>query len=184
MAFFGLTALGSQSPFTTAILDALDITIFSDEELRASFDKLDKDGSSNITIDELGPLLEDVYHGPAPKGEVERLMAIFDTNADGKISWDEFRITVKKMRNDKKRAEEDGKTTAAQEFKSSEAFRESMRRHKRPEKDPHDRFSTPLTTAQMVGWGGETGVTEVRYPKSSCEETKYAAAMSQSGVFY
>ena len=41
-----------------------------------------------------------------------------------------------------------------------------------------------VTTAQAIGWGRETGVTEVRYPKVSCYETKYAAAMAQSGVFY
>lgn len=31
---------------------------------------------------------------PPPKGEVERVMAMFDANEDGRVTWDEFRAEL------------------------------------------------------------------------------------------
>lgn len=100
MAFFGLTTLGTQSPFQAALIENLGLQLFSEEELRESFDKFDKDGSHNLDITEMEAFLTDVYHGPPPAAEVKRVMGIFDSNKDGKVSWDEFRITVKRMKSE------------------------------------------------------------------------------------
>lgn len=100
MAFFGLTQLGTQSPFAGTILENLGITVFSDEELRAAFDKLDKDGSHTIEGKEFDNFLREVYRGPPPPGAKEKLMAEFDVDSDGKVTWDEFRITVARLRSE------------------------------------------------------------------------------------
>mmetsp|Transcript_20461 Transcript_20461/g.72356 ORF Transcript_20461/g.72356 Transcript_20461/m.72356 type:complete len:186 (-) Transcript_20461:195-752(-) len=185
MAFFGLTQLGTQSAFAATIVENLGITVFSDEELRKAFDKLDKDGSATIEGAEFDNFLREVYRGPPPEGARAKLMAEFDVDRDGKVTWDEFRITVQRLRNKEERErKEEEKTTESHEFRTASEMRESMRRHKRVPREPNQKFVVPVTTSQAVGWGGETGVTEVRYPKVSCEETKYAASMAQSGVFY
>lgn len=52
MAFFGLTQVGPQNQFQSALLDAMDITLFSDDEFIAAFRKLDKDRSGFIELGE------------------------------------------------------------------------------------------------------------------------------------
>lgn len=68
----------------------LDIKSRSEQEYRAAFDQLDSDGSGFIEYDEVQTLLEDVYDGDPPPYEVSTFMQFFDTNNDGKISWEEF----------------------------------------------------------------------------------------------
>jgi hypothetical protein len=43
-------------------------------------------------------LLEVVYHGPAPASQVSALMAEFDSNKDGRVSWEEFREGLKALK--------------------------------------------------------------------------------------
>jgi Ca2+-binding EF-hand superfamily protein len=57
MAFFGLTQVGPQNQFQAAVLDAMDITLFSEEEFRAAFTKLDRDRSGFIETGEVRPPL-------------------------------------------------------------------------------------------------------------------------------
>ncbi len=62
-------------------------------DYKNAFDKLDKDGSGYIETDEIVALLMDVYgesEGDIPKYEVDAFLEFFDSNKDGKISWDEF----------------------------------------------------------------------------------------------
>jgi len=184
MAFFGLTQLGPQDPFAAANPDALDIGIFSEEEFRRAFNKLDKDGSHTITIDELAPLLEIVYHGPAPEAELKKLMARFDTNADGRITWAEFRRTLADAKAAAAATKDEYADKAGTEFKSSSELRETMRRHKRVEREPQAKSRVPLTAGQEYGWDKEVVVKTVRFPKKSCAETAYIDAMVKSGVYY
>ncbi len=53
MAFFGLTQLGPQSQFHAVLMDAMDITLFTEEEFRRAFARLDKDRSGFIEIGEV-----------------------------------------------------------------------------------------------------------------------------------
>jgi hypothetical protein len=46
----------------------------------------------------LVPLLESVYRGPPPASQVDALMAEFDSNKDGRISWEEFKAGVKRIK--------------------------------------------------------------------------------------
>jgi len=60
------------------------------EEYREAFNRLDTDGSGYIETDEISDLLKDVYDDEAPSFEVQTFLKFFDSNDDGRISWDEF----------------------------------------------------------------------------------------------
>ena len=90
MAFFGITALGPPNQFQSALVNALGINIFSEEEFQRSFNKVDKDHSGFITSDEVENLLFETYGFPPLEEEVKLFMDEFDTNNDGKVSWEEF----------------------------------------------------------------------------------------------
>ncbi len=47
---------------------------------------------------QLVPLLESVYRGPAPPSQVDALMAEFDSNKDGRISWEEFKSGLRRIK--------------------------------------------------------------------------------------
>ena len=61
------------------------------EEYKAAFDKLDSDGSGYIEVHEIRQLLADVYHPEEiPAVEITSFLEFFDSNHDGRISWQEF----------------------------------------------------------------------------------------------
>ena len=57
-----------------------------------------------------------MYHGEAPKCEVDRIMAATDTDGDHKISFDEFmalmKVEMKPKRRERKRQEREAKAKA------------------------------------------------------------------------
>lgn len=60
------------------------------EDYKEAFDEIDSDGSGFIDADEIRHLLDRVYKGKVPKFEVQAFLKFFDSNKDGRISWDEF----------------------------------------------------------------------------------------------
>jgi Ca2+-binding EF-hand superfamily protein len=98
MAFFGITALGPPNQFKSALINALGLNIFSDEEFKATFQRIDRDGSGFITADEVETLLFETYGFPPLEDEVGMFMEEFDTNKDGKISWEEFQAALGRLR--------------------------------------------------------------------------------------
>ena len=61
------------------------------EDYKEAFDDLDADGSGYIEADEVTDLLNTVYQGKVIPGfEVDTFLKFFDSNKDGKISWEEF----------------------------------------------------------------------------------------------
>jgi len=60
------------------------------ENYREAFDRLDKDKSGYIDTNEIEALLTDVYDGAVPGFEIDAFMKFFDSNHDGRISWEEF----------------------------------------------------------------------------------------------
>lgn len=67
------------------------------------------------------------------------------------------------------------------EFASIEAYQASLLKQQRMQKGPTEKYDTPLTTSQQLGWEKPTEITK-RLPKKSCEETKYASAILQAGM--
>lgn len=60
------------------------------EDYEEAFKRLDIDNSGYIDTDEIEALLTDVYDGAVPSFEIAAFMKFFDSNRDGKISWQEF----------------------------------------------------------------------------------------------
>ena len=61
------------------------------EDYKRAFDKIDEDGSGYIESKEIEALLLDVYgEDELPAFETETFLQFFDSNNDGRISWDEF----------------------------------------------------------------------------------------------
>lgn len=60
------------------------------EEYRAAFEKLDTDNSGYLERDEIEALLANIYEGDPPAFEVNTFVQFFDSNNDGRVSWEEF----------------------------------------------------------------------------------------------
>ena len=60
------------------------------EEYRVAFQRLDTDGSGYLEREEIEALLSDVYEGKPPAFEINTFIQFFDSNNDGRISWEEF----------------------------------------------------------------------------------------------
>lgn len=60
------------------------------DDYKRAFDKIDEDGSGFIESAEIEALLSDVYEDETPAFEVETFLQFFDSNNDGRISWEEF----------------------------------------------------------------------------------------------
>lgn len=61
------------------------------EDYEEAFNRLDKDKSGFIDTYEIEALLADVYDGAVPNFEIDTFLKFFDSNRDGKISWEEFK---------------------------------------------------------------------------------------------
>ena len=147
MAFFGITALGSPNTFQSNLTSALGITVFSDEEFEAAFIKMDRDGSGTITPDEVEDLLHATYGFPPLENEVEMFMEKFDLNQDGKVTLEEFKSALTKMR-----AECEAKGKVAVQFTSHTKMKEERFKHKRMTNDVTDKYKLPMTSAQTNGF--------------------------------
>lgn len=79
--------------YVVALRQLLDIHSRDVSDYRAAFERLDLDGSGYIEKAEVKALLSEVYAKAGvevPPYEVSSFMRLFDVNADGKISWEEF----------------------------------------------------------------------------------------------
>ena len=70
MSFFGITALGPPNIFKSSLVNALGLTVYSDEEFEAAFHRVDKDQSGFITPTEVEELLYETYGYPAHEEEI------------------------------------------------------------------------------------------------------------------
>ena len=98
MTFFGITALGPPNNFQANLVNALGINVFSDEEFEATFHRVDRDGSGSITPDEVEVLLTETYGFPPLEDEVKMFMEEFDLNQDGRVTLEEFKSALIRMR--------------------------------------------------------------------------------------
>ena len=130
MSFFGITALGPPNSFQSGLVSALGINVFSVEEFEATFKRMDKDGSGAITADEVEDLLHDTYGFPPLEEEVAMFMENFDLNKDGKVTWEEFKSTLERIKEQTNK-----KSAHAKEYTSYEKMKADRYKHIRMTKD-------------------------------------------------
>ena len=147
MTFFGITALGPPNPLQAGLTSALGLTVFSDEEFEAAFHKMDKDGSGTITPDEVEDLLYETYGFPPLEEEVAMFMNDFDLNKDGKVTLEEFKLCLTRMRE-----KMNEKSKQAKEYTSFNQLKADRFKHRRVNNEVQDKFKVPVTFNQSLGF--------------------------------
>ena len=92
-------------------------------EVNALFDKMDVDGDGSIDSDELKDGLLKLNLADLPPSQIDRLVAEFDSDNDGKISLQEliFTITGKEMESDDDSSDADAEDTVSVQKEFSES---------------------------------------------------------------
>lgn len=157
------------------------LTVYTDEEFEVAFVKVDKDGSGFITPNEVEELLYETYGYPALEEEIKMFMEDFDSNHDGKVSKDEFKAALGRMRD--LLSQKDG---AAKEYTSFNQMNGHRFKHVRMDKGLEDKYKVPLTFNQSIGFKlddprNKDLIKMERHPIILCDETKYADEMIKTG---
>lgn len=142
MTYFGITALGPPNNFQSGLVSALGVNVFSVEEFETAFKRIDKNKSGFIDASEIEDLLHDTYGFPPLEEEVTLFMTKFDLNKDGKVSLDEFKFVLAKMKE-----ELNIKAGNAKEYQSWEQMRSDRFKHTRMSKDLQDKYKLPMTSS-------------------------------------
>ena len=184
MSFFGITALGPPNTFQANLVNALGINVFSDEEFTATFHRVDRDGSGTITPDEVEDLLTETYGFPPLEEEVAMFMEEFDLNQDGRVTMEEFKCALTRMRE-----KMNNKAKKGQEYTSNQQMREDRFKHKRMDGDVTGKYKLPMTSAQRNGFYNNDQQQKdiakmTTYPVRKCQETKYADEMVRTGFLF
>ena len=184
MAFFGITALGPPNQFKTALTNALGLNIFSDEEFKATFKRVDRDGSGFISSEEVEILLFETYGFPPLEEEVTLFMQEFDTNQDGKVTWEEFQAALNRLRETVNK-----KAGTAKEYTSFNKMRDDRYKHKRMDFEIQEKYKQPVTFNQSVGFHHKDPqqqeiTKQERMPIRKCPETLYAEEMIKTGIHF
>ena len=184
MSFFGITALGPPNTFQANLVNALGINVFSDAEFEATFRRVDKDRSGSITPDEVEQLLAETYGFPPLEEEVKMFMEEFDLNNDGRVTLNEFKAALTRMR-----TKMNEKASQAREYSSANAMRADRVKHKRMGVNVTDKYKLPMTAAQRTGfYVNDQQQKEIAkmttYPVRKCPETKYADEMVRTGFLF
>ncbi|KAF1336114.1 hypothetical protein FI667_g752, partial [Globisporangium splendens] len=211
MAFFGLTGLGSQSPFDVAKetplheFDAVDFqnafmqtyqpgfTLHSESEEEAENAQRTLQ-SATLSCDQLPAMLQYLYQCLKRVNNVP--LSTQTLVRDGFAEFQDQRIALpaflKQMEMLKTRAQEleqrKNQVTylkdglQSREFISNNELRAHLVKYTRMARDPKDKALVAMTDAHTLGWSPPT-IVAVREPTKSCEETKYASAMVKAGVY-
>ena len=108
----------------------------------------------------------------------------FDTNRDGRVSWDEFRGAMGRL---KEKINE--KAKRAKEYTSFAKMKEDRFKHRRVENELQDKYKLPMTFNQSVGFYTKDEISkdiakQPKYPNKKCSETKYAEEMIKTGIHF
>ena len=105
----------------------------------------------------------------------------FDANRDGKVSQDEFKAALTRMREGLST-----KNNVGCEYTSYNKMFSDRFKHSRMAKSTEDKYKVPLTFNQSIGFKVEDArnkalVKMERFPIVLCDETKYADEMIKTG---
>lgn len=213
MAFFGLTGLGSQSPFELA--KETPLYVFERTDLQHAFMQAFKPGftlyseceqevdeakralhTATLSYDQLPTMLQYLYKCPkgvdnVPESARALVSEGFQSFQNNRIALEDFLSHMEVL---KARAQANEKEMLNQyaylkdglrsrEFVSNNDFRAKLVKHTRMQRDPKEKHLMAMTDTQTLGWSPPT-IVAVRKPTKSCEETKYASAMVKAGVYY
>ena len=155
--------------------------MYSDEEFVSAFHKVDRDNSGFITPNEVEEMLFETYGYPALEEEIKMFMDDFDTNHDGKVSLEEFKTALTRMRAGLKNQDK-----VACEYESYNKYTADRFKHTRMERKPEEKFKVPVTFNMSIGFKVEDErskdlIKMERHPIVLCDETKYADTMIKTG---
>lgn len=193
MAFFGATKLGPQNPFTAIHVEALDVSLFVDDDFGEAFDKVAKDGF--LDAEDTLAFMTELFHGPPPGPELarirERLAAFVGSCGErGRADRDETIQLMATMRDEADalaRSVGDPHSDMKRDPKeySYDAICERRRRGQNPFAGPKDELMAPMTMNQEVGWtlqdGDEKDVLAELKPKTKSDATKFAEHLLKTG---
>jgi len=145
--------------------------------------RVDKDGSGAITPNEVEDLLTETYGFPPLEEEVKMFMEEFDLNDDGKVTLDEFKCALTRMREKINQKAQQGR-----EYTSNLQMRQDRFKHRRIQGEVTEKFKLPMTSNQRNGfYVNDQQQQEIakgaRFPVRKCPETKYADEMVRTGFF-
>ena len=111
-------------------------------------------------------------------------MEEFDTNRDGRVTWDEFAAAMERLKE-----KVNNKAAGAKEYQSFTKMKEDRFKHKRMGNELQDKYKIPMTYNQSVGFrhNDEVSMDITKQPKKpirKCPETKYAEAMIKTGIHF
>ncbi|RLN44756.1 hypothetical protein BBJ29_008329 [Phytophthora kernoviae] len=185
-SFFGLTLLGSQSPFDN--VKATPIHAFQSRDFQDAFMQTYQPGFSLYSENEEEVKVANAALDTATITVQSLVEQAFDTSQP--IGLSTFLAQMDDVCRHSQALEsavahkaylKDG--LPSREFISNNDFRGKLVKHQRMEKDPREKALAPMTDSLTVGWNSPTMETRRKLNKS-CEETRFASAMVKAGVYY
>ena len=114
--------------------------MYTDQEFEEAFKRVDRDNSGFITSNEVEELLYETYGYPALEDEIKMFMDEFDANQDGKVSLEEFKAALGRMR-----AQLDTKKDVGKEYTSFNKMTADRYKHSRMGNELEHKYKVPLT---------------------------------------
>lgn len=180
MNFFGLTSLGPQNSIKSNLLRALNISNFTDEEFAAAFDEVDTQRVGWLESHQVAFVFTRVYGTEPPEVEIASFLNRFPL--DGKIEKGAFLANISQVRAETGRIE----AASSTEFSSSLEYKDDLHKHKRLQYGPTEKYRKDQLESHKIGWRASTDIEKEMdsAPRKNCEETKYAAEMIKSGIYF
>ena len=114
--------------------------MYTDQEFEEAFKRVDRDNSWFITSNEVEELLYETYGYQALEDEIKMFMDEFDANKDGKVSLEEFKAALGRMR-----AQLDTKKDVGKEYTSYNKMTADRYKHSRMGNELEHKYKVPLT---------------------------------------
>nr|CCA19654.1 hypothetical protein PITG_08560 [Albugo laibachii Nc14]CCA23086.1 hypothetical protein PITG_08560 [Albugo laibachii Nc14] len=212
MAFFGITILGAQNPFDET--KATPLHAFSEQDFQRAFLETYQPGfrlysededvaiarreaikTANINHAQLREFLINLYNCPQDIDNVPNLTYVNVDEAFYDLVDKDISLALLQQRLERARMlslDQEQKSLesvysreehARREFISGQDFRTALAKHQRMVKDPIEKSLVSMTESQTYGWH-KPSFKQDRRPKQSCEETKFASAMTKAGMYY